>query len=363
MVDTRRILFILQILFISSGCSNQIHSRIVLFKSTANYNYRIPGIIVSLKGTLIAYGEQRNGISDWAVSNIVQRRSEDNGQTWSSEQIIVKGENTQVTINNPVMISDDNKLILVYCVNYGLKTKNGGIYERESTDDGITWSEPREILKDTNEFNVFATGPGHGIKCTNGRLIIPCWMVKKSENQNEKSHHPGTVCTIYSDDHGNTWIKGENVPQGNVIDPNESTIIELKDGYLLLNIRNQSETKCRAVSKSNSGIDNWSLAQLDTSLIDPVCFASAAKFKNKILFVNCNSRVKREKLSVQLFDNSFSKSILTKLIKEEGGYADIATDNKLIYLLHEKRETKKNANPSTSFSLELDIFNLDWLKN
>ena len=108
------------------------------------------------------------------------------------------------------------------------------------------------------------------------------------------------------------WIKGENVPQGNVIDPNESTIIELKDGYLLLNIRNQSETKCRAVSKSNSGIDNWSLAQLDTSLIDPVCFASAAKFKNKILFVNCNSRVKREKLSVQLFDNSFSTSILTK---------------------------------------------------
>ena len=89
------------------------------------------------------------------------------------------------------MISDGNTIILAYEINYGLKSEKGGIFIRKSKDEGETWSDPIEILQDINEFNVFATGPGHGIKCKNGRLIIPCWMVKKSEQQNEKSHHPG----------------------------------------------------------------------------------------------------------------------------------------------------------------------------
>ncbi len=53
-------------------------------------------------------------------------------------------------------------------------------------------------------------------------------MVLKNENQEIKSHHPGTVTTAYSDNGGLNWYLGETVPAGDVFDPNESTVVELE---------------------------------------------------------------------------------------------------------------------------------------
>src|SRR6476660_8201097 len=45
--------------------------------------YRIPGIIVTAKGTVLAYCEARlNSGSDWGTIDIMLRRSTDGGKTW-----------------------------------------------------------------------------------------------------------------------------------------------------------------------------------------------------------------------------------------------------------------------------------------
>ncbi|MEM9673614.1 MAG: sialidase family protein, partial [Bacteroidota bacterium] len=105
---------------------------------TDNYRtYRIPGIITTTQGTLLAWCEARRDQSDWADIDIVLRRSTDNGQSWSDPQLLVDVPQELAqeiastpdavtdygspgnTANNPVMIADTNGDIhFLYCVAY-----------------------------------------------------------------------------------------------------------------------------------------------------------------------------------------------------------------------------------------------------
>ena len=331
-----------------------------LFTGSNIYSYRIPGIIETDSGTLVAYCEKRKGVSDWADISIVCKRSNDNGKTWSKEILIADGHKTNHTINNPVMIADGKKIHLLYEVEYGLISKGGGIFYSYTEDEGVSWHKPKRILEQHSEFNVFATGPGHGFKSSAGRLIIPVWMVLKSELQNEKSHHPGSVSTLYSDDHGVHWKLGEIVPSGKVVDPNESTILELTNGNFILNIRNESREKLRAVSYSKTGIDGWKSMSFDNDLPDPTCFGSLARYdKNTIMFINCNSKIKRENLTICVSGNEGKSWEIKKIVSQQGGYADIIAGKKNIYVLLE-RVSKKNK--TIFYSIYFNKCNLKWLK-
>ena len=94
------------------------------------------------------------------------------------------------------------------------------------------------------DWKVIATGPGHGIHLrhgeSSGRLVVPVWY---STGTGGHAHRPSIVSTIYSDDHGKTWVCGEvAVPNtSNWVNPNESTVVELADGSVLLNSRNESK--------------------------------------------------------------------------------------------------------------------------
>src|SRR6185503_10317824 len=51
--------------------------------------YRIPGVLVTKRGTVLAYCEaRRTGKSDWDAIDIMLRRSADGGKTWSAMQRI-----------------------------------------------------------------------------------------------------------------------------------------------------------------------------------------------------------------------------------------------------------------------------------
>src|SRR4051812_6602173 len=52
--------------------------------------YRIPGIVVTSKGTLLAYCEARRGSSDWGASDVFLRRSADGGKTWEPARKLVE---------------------------------------------------------------------------------------------------------------------------------------------------------------------------------------------------------------------------------------------------------------------------------
>src|SRR5262249_26169192 len=194
--------------------------------NTAGYKlYRIPGIVVTTKGTVLAYCEARKSDrGDWGTIDILLRRSTDGGKTWGERKTIAdvpgpKQKNpvalaqkladpSDVTYNNPVMIADRSGAVhLLFCLEY-----MRCFYSR-SDDDGVTWSAPVEITESTfvpirkeYDWKVLATGPGHGIQLKSGRLVVPIWL---STGTGGQAHRPTVGSTSVTDDAGKTWKRGE----------------------------------------------------------------------------------------------------------------------------------------------------------
>lgn len=322
-------------------------------------NYRIPGIVVTEKDTVIMYCEARKSTSDWGEIDILAFRSVDGGNSWDDPIVLAKGTDRELTMNNPVMIvGKDNVIHLLYCVNYGICTKcntsatsscthGSGVFYRKSIDDGENWSEPINISDSTapDIRNVIATGPGHGIVLSNGTLIVPVWMVKKEEKSELESHRPSIVTTLYSTDNGNNWKLGEFVPNGVddqvVPSPSETAIVECSDGSVLLNMRT-NYGGYRAIARSQTGYSDWSKMKFDESLIDPTCMGSLFKYDIKgdpytILFTNCENDSKRENLVLKgSVDNGKTWTMRKVIDSGAAGYSDIAVDsNGKIYIIYE----------------------------
>src|ERR1700741_1852264 len=65
--------------------------------------YRIPGIAVTKKGTVLAYCEARkNAGGDWGHIDLMLRRSTDRGKTWEPRRQLVHFE--QMFERNPVAV-------------------------------------------------------------------------------------------------------------------------------------------------------------------------------------------------------------------------------------------------------------------
>lgn len=297
--------------------------------------YRIPGIIATKNDTLLAYYEARAQNSDWAKIDIVMLRSTDGGKTYAPEVCLVNGIDQKQTANNPVMIAGNDGIHFLYCVEYGVSERGGGVFYRKSSDDGLTFSEPEDISQIILPFeaNVFALGPGHGICTKEGVLIVAVWFVKKSAGNPLDAHHPATVATVYSLDNGKTWQAGEEVPTNGIEDPNESTLVELDDGSIMLNAR-VNHGSFRAVSHSKNGYSDWTPLAFDKNLIDPTCFGSltgrtAENGNHQAFFINCESQKDRVNLTLKRSDdNGKTWSKVTTLRKRKAGYADVTTNKK-----------------------------------
>lgn len=336
------------------------------------YTYRIPTIVATQKGTILAFAEARvDNTSDWAEMSIVMRKSLDNGKTWGP-MIKVASNEKETTHNMVVIVPDDSDIIhFLYCLGYKR------VFYMESKDDGKSFSKPKEITQIFEEFKpdfkyrVIATGPGHGIQLTNGRLIVPVWLAKKH------IHRPSIVSVIYSDDRGKTWKRGE-VILGELKNPSETLAVQLSDGSVLLNIRNESEISRRAISISKDGISNWSEPVFDDALLEPVCFGSIIRLtsqkkedKNRIIFVNPDSIEgeptelfnlrTRQNLTVKLsYDECKTWSVSKSIEPGSSGYADLAVGKDYtIYCLYERVCPIEKDFDTTAMTIAR--FNLEWL--
>lgn len=86
--------------------------------------FRIPAIVQSKSGTLLAFAEARkNSCSDTGNIDLVLKRSEDGGKNWS--RIITVWDDQNNVCGNPVPIIDQatGKIILVACWNSGEYTE------------------------------------------------------------------------------------------------------------------------------------------------------------------------------------------------------------------------------------------------
>jgi sialidase-1 len=267
------------------------------------HTYRIPALITTKKGTLLAFCEgRRKGRSDAGDIDLLLKRSLDGGKSWSKTQIVWDdGENT---CGNPCPVVDarTGTIWLLMTHNLGSDTeamiqsgKSKGsrtVWLTHSADDGATWAKPVEITRDAKkpDWTWYATGPGVGIQTTTGRLAIPCDHVAGSKEH--ESH------VIFSDDGGVTWKLGGSIgPRCN-----ESQVVERADGTLLLNARSHRAHNRRFVSVSKDGGQTWTAPTEHAALVEPVCQASLVRYPgtpSRPLFSNPAS-TKRETMTVRL---------------------------------------------------------------
>lgn len=353
--------------------------------------FHIPGIVVTAKGTVLAWCEARRTDGDWADIRVLLRRSTDDGRTWSPPKEIVevpgpitknpfalalkKTDPNDVTYNNPVLIADrDGTVHMVFCLEY-----MRCFYQR-SDDDGVNWSAPVEItstfeaFKKDYDWKVLATGPNHSIQLKSGRLVVPVWL---STGTGGNAHRPSVTATIYSNDGGKTWLAGEiAVPcTEEFINPNETVAVELSDGRVMLNVRNESKAHRRIVVTSPDGATDWSGPKFDDALVEPICMAGLVRYQHDgrslLLFCNPNNLTRadgkeepgksrdRRNVSVRVSENEGQSWTAGRSIEPEwSAYSDIAVTPSGTILCFYGRGDKANF---AGDRLTVARFNLDWL--
>ncbi len=296
-----------------------VETAVVWESEVGGYNtYRIPSVIMTSKGTLLAFCEGRvKSRSDTGDIDLVAKRSHDGGRTWSEQSIV--WDDSIHTCGNPCPVTDNNTGDVVLLMTHnpgnehekdiqaGTVAQGRTVWVTRSSDDGITWSEPKNITSQTKDpaWGWYATGPGIGIQLTHaphsGRLVIPANHSIKLETNGETINENGAH-TIYSDDGGKTWKMSKPVRPS----CNESQVVELSDGRLMLNSRSYEDPKFRRISFSSDGGETWSEPKIESQLIEPRCQGSTIRFVSDkapqnpwILFSNPGTQSGRQNLTIR----------------------------------------------------------------
>jgi sialidase-1 len=157
--------------------------------------------------------------------------------------------------------------------------------------------------------------------------------------------------------------------------PSETVAVQLSEGRVMLNIRNESPEHRRAVSVSSDGATGWSKPVFHSELVEPICMGSILGLgSGRIVFANPDSsepreaarpegNFKRQNVTVRLSEDD-GRTWPVKRVIEPGisGYTDLASgaDGK-IYCIYE-RGSPVGVDTTIRY-LTVARFNLDWLRN
>jgi len=235
-----------------SSASTTVDTTIFTSGFGAYHTYRIPGILQTASpGVWLVFCEGRKlSSADHGWNDIVQRRSTDNGQTWS-DITIVHGESNAtekkyVTIGNPAPILDEitGRVWMLFSRN------NKAIGAVWSDDTGLSWSGPMDLTASVmapNNWTTMFTGLSAGMTLTLPPETLPETLPQMSAQARSRlivcANHDGPPMkddpnvklagryssTVFSDDHGETWHGGKSVGPGGSTECNLAAISS-KDG-------------------------------------------------------------------------------------------------------------------------------------
>ncbi|MBW8334680.1 MAG: glycoside hydrolase [Prolixibacteraceae bacterium] len=341
--------------------------------------YRIPGLVTTNNGTLIAvYDNRYNNSKDLQEDiDIGMSRSTDGGQTWQPMRVIMDmgeygGRSQQLNgIGDPCVLYDQKTntiwvaalwmsgsapdKMLWWASKTGMSPEETGQFIlTKSTDDGLTWSQPINITEQIKDpaWQLLLQGPGRGITMTDGTLVFPAQfktdLGTKALDGGQFTCH-STI--VYSKDMGNTWQSGTGAKPNTT----EAQVVELADGSLMLNMRDdrnrtdKGETNGRAVAVTTDLGKTWiTHASSNSALQEPNCMASIisadleinGKMQQVLFFSNPDSKTARSHMTIKAsLDGGLTwlKEFQVVLNSESGyGYSCMSmVDNKTIGILYE----------------------------
>jgi sialidase-1 len=178
-----------------------------------------------------------------------------------------------------------------------------------SDDDGLTWSEPVDLTATCKnpDWGWYATGPGVAIQLKSetykNRLVIPANHSYSTDNKDEQVTEGGYGYgshVLLSDDGGASWRMSKVITPG----CNESQVVELSNGRLIMNMRSYNRLGCRAISYSEDGGETWSDIKHALQLVEEVCQASFIEYgvcggEKMYLFSNPGNPVDRYFMTIK----------------------------------------------------------------
>ncbi|WP_198664191.1 sialidase family protein [Jiangella endophytica] len=343
------------------------------------HTFRIPTLVEASDGTLLALAEGRvTDPDDWGDMDIVLKRSTDRGTTWGPIQVVA--DTGADRWSNPVAVVDASTgRIIVNTIRTaaddGDELECGRAPVRSnilySDDNGATWSEPRDITDEVkpDHWRNIAPGPGHGIQLTQGehagRLVIP---------GRHSYVHPGQECTnltgagghaLLSDDGGQTWRVGAVDEQGiEALRPNEVSVVELADGRLYFNARDQGSTPGQRVDTTSSdGGETFdepydAVNGVVTSMIQGSVTrlpAASGNRRDRVILSITNHPTSREKLTLfSSFDDGETWTPSYEVYDGPAAYSDVAVlgdrpGNREIGVLYESGERLYPGDPDQTY--------------
>ncbi len=345
------------------------------------HTYRIPALIVTKKGIVLAFCEGRRvSRGDAGDIDLLLKRSGDGGKTWSAQTVL--WDDDKNTCGNPCPVIDESTgtLWLLLTWNRG-DDEESQIIRKESQDtrrvfvtfskdDGLSWAKPVDITSSVKDpsWGWYATGPGIGIQIKHGsharRLIIPCdHSYDDPKGQVKAGPYNYGSHIIYSDDHGATW------KLGGAIRPlvNECQVVEKADGEgtLLMNMRSYFGRNLRTHSISRDGGLSWSEPVNVSELIEPVCQASIIRYswpaegKKGILLFSNPASAKREHMTIKAsYDEGRTWPVARQLAEGPSAYSclTILPDSSLACLF-------ETGEQSAYERIKFARFSIDWLRN
>lgn len=333
--------------------------------------YRIPALVKANDGSLIAIADRRGDrLNDLPNTiSVVAKRSIDGGYTWSDMVTIAEGNSsTGKTYGDPAAVVDRNtgRIICMYSGDKGFwesnKTNRAGFYVSYSDDNGISWTEPRSITDQVYQsswYGAFAAS-GSGVQLKSGRI---CFVA--NAHMSSVADQSVNEYMIYSDDGGETWhTSTSNAASG--VRGNESKIVELSDGTLLMSIRNY-EGGYRRFSKSTDQGLTWSAPYTLSDMPDPSCNGDIIRFpsidgRTRLLHSIPASNI-RENVSVFIsYDEGETWPVSKQLIDGYSAYSSLEVlDDGTIGCLVEEGKWDGNLPGDDGFDLYFMRFPLEWL--
>lgn len=267
-------------------------------------SYRIPALLRLPDRRLLAFCEAREILSDHARNKIVLKTSDDDGASWSKQALVADaGENA---LNNPLVVLDSTSgdIVLMYQEyphttpdavtdpgawvshagqNFPSNVHEGAVGEgyegricrsfvQRSSDGGHKWSAPVDVTRQVKRPTLvtsYAGGPGIGIQLQSERyskrLVMPFTQGPWDDMK---------VYAVFSDDGGHEWRYGEVAPAGPGNHGNETQMVELADGRVMLNARSFHGKGLRKTAFSTDGGASWSPLQDTPDLAEPECQGS-----------------------------------------------------------------------------------------